>query len=1128
MIDSSHYNEITEKIDKLTFRERLHQAVYGAQIAVVLILGFFLLLSLTEHFFRFSSTVRTVLFFLFLVASLYSIYRLFLHPFALYIRGKIQKDHHSGAKRAGEYFPEIKDELLNALQLIPVKGEKKYYSEELIRAAFERVYQRTNSINFSQAVKFDKAKKALRYTIPLFVFFMASFVLSGGLQAASYRLFNFGQNFIPPRKYSFIIEPGNYQLAKGENITLSAKVTGEVPLRVFAYVKYKEEAEYSSKLLIKDSLGYYNYEIPAVRSSFTYYFSADGLNSETYSVEITDKPIIRSLQLSIVPPAYSRLPEVIQKDNGNITALKGSLVNFRFTSTKPLRESKLVFTDSSEVKLQVSGVLSEGRYRIKENAGYKIAITDASGANNDNPISYMIETLTDGSPAIDAISPNKDVNLGEDNRVPLYFKISDDYGFSALALKYRLAYSKFEQPQNTFKTISLPFAEVRSSEELEQTISYVWNLSKEALTPEDVIEYYLEVTDNDRVSGPKSTRSPSFKIRVPSLDELFANTDKAHAEAEQDLSKMLEEAKELKKDLEKISQELKKDKKEITYQEKEKIQKALEKFEEVGKKAEEMSSKMSEMRDDMQKNNLLSKETMEKYMELQNLMNELTDDEMKKAMEKLGQSLQKMDRQQVQEAMKNMQMDEEAFRKGIERTLNLMKRIQVEQKTDELVKRAEDINKRQNELKTESKQNSKSSEEKNKLAEEQSQISKDLEKLSEEMKNLQEKMESMKDMPAEDMQKMSEEMEKQNNGQLSENAKQDIQKGDFKGAQESQSQVAQNMQNLSKQMKEMSDKMQQENQMQTFTNMMKIMDNLVSLSGEQEGLKKNSEGGEQSGESSSNRDAKRQNELLSGLDKITSQMSELSNKTFAITPEMGKAIGNARSNMRQALQAMQNNNSSMTSISQGAAMKSVNEAATMMKSAMESMMQGGGQGGGGMMSLMQQLQQLSQQQMNINDLTQAMQQGNLSMQQQAEMQRLAQQQELVRKSLEQLNDESKAAGQSKKIPANLENIINEMKEVVSDMRSEDLSDDIVQKQERILSRLLDAQRSMNDRDFNEERESKSGKTYARSSPDKLNLNPEGNKIKDELKKAANEGYAKDYEALIRKYYEFLEKEKISQ
>ena len=37
-------------------------------------------------------------------------------------------------------------------------------------------------------------------------------------------------------------------------------------------------------------------------------------------------------------------------------------------------------------------------------------------------------------------------------------------------------------------------------------------------------------------------------------------------------------------------------------------------------------------------------------------------------------------------------------------------------------------------------------------------------------------------------------------------------------------------------------------------------------------------------------------------------MSELSQKTFAISPEMGKALGNANQKMDQSMQSMQNRN----------------------------------------------------------------------------------------------------------------------------------------------------------------------------------------------------------------------------
>ncbi|HEY6906528.1 MAG TPA: hypothetical protein VI230_03630, partial [Ignavibacteriaceae bacterium] len=214
---------------------------------------------------------------------------------------------------------------------------------------------------------------------------------------------------------------------------------------------------------------------------------------------------------------------------------------------------------------------------------------------------------------------------------------------------------------------------------------------------------------------------------------------------------------------------------------------------------------------------------------------------------------------------------------------------------------------------------------------------------------------------------------------------------------------------------------------------------------------------------------------------------------------------------------------------QGDAMKSLNEAAALMKGNMESMMQGGQ--GGGMMSLMQQLQQMSGQQMNLNNMTQMlqqMQQGQLSPQQQAEMQRLAQQQDVIMKSLEQLNNEAKQSGESKKIPANLEDIMHQMQEVITDMHSEKLDDNLIQKQERILSKLLDAQKSINERDFEKQRESNTGKDIVGKPPAELNLTTEEgkNKLRDELNKAGREGYTKDYEELIRKYYEALQKDQI--
>ncbi len=346
-------------------------------------------------------------------------------------------------------------------------------------------------------------------------------------------------------------------------------------------------------------------------------------------------------------------------------------------------------------------------------------------------------------------------------------------------------------------------------------------------------------------------------------------------------------------------------------------------------------------------------------------------------------------------------------------------------------------------------------------------------------------------------------------------------------AMQNQQQIQQNMKKMKGGMQDLQKTMQQKNQMQTFVDMMKLTDNLISLSKQQEVLRKESVNFDPTS-SAFKSNSEQQNNIQKNLDKITAQMSELSQKTFAITPEMGKALGDAKRAMMRSLDAMQNRNGNQTLSNQGEAMKGLNEAASLMKNSMQQMMNGQGQGG--MMSLMQQLGQMTQQQMSLNNLTQMLQQamgGKLTMQQQAQLQRLAQQQEEVRKTLKQLSNEAKASGKSKTLASNLDKLLDQMQEVVTNMKTQKVNDDLIQKQERILSKMLDAQRSVNERDYEKDRESFAGKNIQRQSPANLDLNSEQgkNKIRDELNRAVQEGYSKDYEELIRKYYEALQKVK---
>jgi DNA repair exonuclease SbcCD ATPase subunit len=1115
---TSYFIELQKKLRSVVEYEKRRDGLRKLFISTTILCILFLVLILLEAVGNLSSDNRTILFYSFLIVTVLTIGLYVAFPFIKDFIYYVNPDYVETASKVGAHYQEIKDELANAVQLINENNIN--YSNQLVDAAFKNVYSKTEKLNFNTVVDFTSTKKLWKLYITTFIATIILVFFVPSLHSAAIRFLNYNKNYTPPPKFVFEIDPGNKELTKGDNITITIKAVGEQPKEIYLLEKSEEQTDFSEKILSPDSLGIFTLYINNVKNSLEYFATAENITSEKYKISVINRPIISSIELTITPPAYARLPEQTQKDNGNITALIGSKIKLTMSSSRNLSSAIVMFSDSTSKMMNIASAKASADFNVAKKTGYYILIADAQGYSNINPITYSIKTFVDENPSIEMISPNENIKLGNQSKISLISKISDDYGFSKMNLSFRLSASKYRPTNEEFTQVPITI----SNQQKEEEVYFVWDLAPLVLAEGEVLSYYFEVFDNDNISGPKSTKTKQFTITVPSLNELFAGAEDKQKESEKDLSQTLKDAEQLKQEMQKLSDDMKQNSKEISWQEKERVEKAVDKFKEITKKIGDISQKLSEMKNDLAKNNLLSEETLQKYNELQELLEKMSTEEMKEAFKRLQESLNSMNRDNMQMSMEEMKANEEYIKKSIERTLNLLKRIQIEQKVDELVKRTEELNRKLDELKSKTDQSNLSDKTKrDELTNRQRNITSDLKKLNDEVNKLGEKMNELSDMPKDQMEKLKDDLEKQNNEQLSDEAVKNLQQMQKMQSMQNQQKLSQNMGGIQKQLQNLQNAMQQMNQMKVFYDMMKILDDLLTLSKDQESLKNNTEQlSPYSNEFPKN--SRDQNDIQNNLGKVLQKMSDLSQKTFAITPEMGKALGKALTNMQQSINAMQNQQGPPAAQMQKNAMASLNEAASLMKGAMDQMMSGGGKGGG-MMSLMQQLQMMAQQQMDLNKLTQMLNQGQLSQEMAAQMQRLAQQQEAIRKSLEQLNQEAKEAGQSKRLASNLEKILSEMKEVVTNLQSEKMNDDLVKQQEKILSKLLDAQTSMNERDYEKDRKSSSGKEFSRNSPPDLILNTdEGkNKLKDELLKAIREGYKKDYEDLIRKYFEALEK-----
>jgi hypothetical protein len=1125
---SSIYNSISSRLASVRRKENVAGAVQGLLLAAFCLVAGLMLALLLENLFYFPPLVRTLLFWAIVLGTVGVFAWRAGVPLLRVARILPQETDEATAAKVGHAFPSIKDRLVNILQLFSERAAaersgRQLYSVELIDASFDDLRRAAELLDFNSIVDYTGSRRMSRFLVGavavavlLFVLFPTPFF------GSAYRLWNYNQAFAAPAPFRLIVLPGNRDIVKGENVTVTVRVEGEPQKEITLVSRPEGQTTDEEHTLTPSAPGEFRYEFVALKSTTRYAARSGSVSSDEYMLTVADRPVVRLLRLSLAFPSYTKLPGRELEDNtGDVTALKGTRVSFSVETNKDLVEAAVVFNDSARLAMNVKGSKASATSVLMKERSYHLLLKDKEGVENAEPIEYAMHTVPDAYPTISILMPGQNLDITDNTTIPLLIKITDDYGFNKLRLAYKLVQSRYEKPATEFTFVPIPLPPGVGTD---GNVAYTWALDGLHLAPEDIISYYVEVFDNDNVSGPKSAMSEIYSLRLPSLDEVFADVDKGHEmslDAMKDVQKTAEQAK---KDLEELQRDLNKNRQKMDWQDQKKAEDLVQKYAEMQKKMEEVKQTVDKMVDQMQMNQVLSPETLQKYQELQQLMQEMDSPEFAEAMKKLQQSMQQMNPEAMKQAMQQFQFNEENFRKNIERTMNLMKRLQIEQKVDEAVKRAEELRKQQEDLQHRTEktnpQDRKSAEE---LAKQQKDLQEQMAKMQKELEELQKKMEEFpSEMPLSEMEKLNKELQQNKLQEQLGQIAQQLQQQQNQQAMQNQQQASQKMSQMSQQLQNMKQAMQQNQQKQIVNEMRRTTQDLLELSRRQEALKNESKSLDPNSPQF-RKNAEQQMNVLRDLGKVTDRLSGLSQKTFGVTPEMGKSIGDAMRNMSEAMKSLQERNGSAAGQQQSGAMASLNETARLVQSAMEGMMQGGGQGMG-MAGFMQRLQQMSGQQQGINQGTQNL--GQMSQQQAAEMARLAGEQGMVRKSMEQLAKEAAASGDLKRMLGDLGNVAQEMREVQTDLAQGNVNPETLQKQERILSRLLDSQRSARERDYEKRRQSSPGQNVASPSPGQIELSTqEGrNKLRRDLLKALEQGYSRDYEELIRKYFDALEQE----
>jgi hypothetical protein len=1038
------------------------------------------------------------------------------------------------AMKVEAQFPELNNRLIAALQLANnLKENPEGYSTDMIMAVIEQADSTSAGLNLKDIIDPDPIKKISRVASGLAVFSLIFALIFPGAFKNSFYIFSHPlTEFVSPQKFFFTISPGNAEVVKYADVKIKINVEGEKPENVNFFFKNEgadwNKEKLSSKSEIKgQDIGAvepdFSYQFKEVKRSFEYYAEAKGVESERYKITVVDKPRVVGLKLTFNYPRYTQLkPVVMDENDGNITAIGGTRVEIQAKANKELEKAQLVFSDSTRQETKVEGNVAFGEIMVKKDDSYFIELRDKSGNKSQDPIEYKITRIEDQFPYVEILEPGQDQDLTETMRVGLLIRLSDDYGFSSLKIAYQIVSQGQETEE---KTINI---DIPNNNQAETDVEYRWNLSNLPLLPGDLVRYRAVVYDNDSFSGPKKAESKTYFLRLPSLDEIVAEVEKEQQGQIMDLETVLKGQRELKKKLEDLSQEMNRyTGLDMDWQKKQQLEETVQKQQKLAKDIQNIAQKMDENIKKVEENKLASLEIVEKMMEIKKLMDEIATPQMKEALQKLADALKNMDQDQLKEALKKMQLSQEEMLKRLNRTLSLLKRMQTEQKLSNLIKMAEQMTEKQEKINknidASSKENLPS------LSGDEKQLKDDFGEFENGLKEFTELASQLSLLPQKKIQELSQMPDQSGVKEDMDQAISQLSSSDQSGSSKSGKSCSKKLKEMGDELKSTLEKMQAGEKEEIVRAIRKSLNDVFSLSDNQEQLFDRLD---QIGE----RDLalldlahEEQNMKSAGI-RISEDLDSLSHVTLYVNADVERYMALSVASMDKAIQELTQRKNEIAGDEQREAIYDLNVTARQLMEAMKNAQKSCS--GSGMEKMFEKMQGMCNKQSGINSETEKLGQCqggeggmSLSLSQQGALQRLAAEQEAVRKALSELEGEF---GNRSEITGRLDELGKEMKKVVDDFERMQVDQSTMDRQKNILSRLLDAEKSLKERDYSKQRRAEVGEDVSRPSPKDLpyELTQGEEKASDDLLRFMQEAYPKEYEQLIKDYFKALSEERM--
>ena len=259
-------------------------------------------------------------------------------------------------------FPKLDNHLINYLQLAR-NPEGDPFKAAYLRAGVPE----WQNLDFRK-MRDEKAhrRSRLMLTVAAVLLLLPALIFGQAWAVAVWRTVNPFSTVEPPSLTKILdVQPGKSTVLQGEPLILSCTVRGFEghEVRVEVELADHQKSQYSLGRIHGGDQQEFSYRVPKVTTGLRYRFRAgDAPNSAWYTIATRPPPAFTAISLTIVPPAYTKLPpHTVNARDGRLNVPMGSELRAAVASNTALASLRMTGAGSEAIRWPPTASRPPGR-----------------------------------------------------------------------------------------------------------------------------------------------------------------------------------------------------------------------------------------------------------------------------------------------------------------------------------------------------------------------------------------------------------------------------------------------------------------------------------------------------------------------------------------------------------------------------------------------------------------------------------------------------------------------------------------------------------------------------------------------------------------------------------------------